>query len=298
MSKVFNLSYVLDEKCKKRIDLVSSNRLEELDDFIMSNFTTTDDVREKYKEVIDIFCQKNKDILEKAKKKGYRGYVVITYQDGDHVRRIPVMYKDGKKLKNIYECIEIFNENYNKKEIIREIRNKKYDVFTGEELTQLYFARYYLYYLQWTKKDEDDFNKFADMFYKRIIGNKKGKVKEDDLDLEKLYYHFRYMMDYFPFSTGKNKERVAVTGIKVDKLSEIEKAKVYHELYHGPSDIIKYSEIKTPDREGVEVIDSAPDDFKYAFYKALDTGDFDILYNMYSLEEIERYTNLLEGKRK
>ena len=47
----------------------------------MSNFTNTEDVRTKYKEVIDIFFQKNADFFKKIKRK-YRGSVVITYDDG------------------------------------------------------------------------------------------------------------------------------------------------------------------------------------------------------------------------
>ena len=53
MKKIFNLSLLLDTRGHKRIDLASYSNLEELDDFIMSNFTTTEDVRTKYKEVID-----------------------------------------------------------------------------------------------------------------------------------------------------------------------------------------------------------------------------------------------------
>lgn len=291
MSRLFNLSYIVDKEGKKRIDLIGFSNLEELDDFIMTNFTSTEDVRAKYKEAIDIFCQKNKDIFEKSKVPGYRGSIVITYQDGNKLRRIPVMYKDGRKIKSIPECIEIFNEHYQDKKIIRKIEKDKSSVFTGEELSQLYFARYYLHYKQWSKSDEEDFEKFAKMFYKRIITNNK-----DDNNM--LYYHFRYMMDYFPFGIGKNKEHIVVTSIEADKLSQIEKNKLYHELYHGTSDIIKYSEIKTPEREGVEVIEEAPDEFKYVFYKALDTGDFDMLYDNYSLEDIDKYTNLLKGKRK
>ena len=86
MSRTFNLSYIVDTKGNKRIDLISFCHLEELDDFIMSNFVTTDDVRAKYKEVIDIFDKKNKAIFDNAKKSGYRGSVVITYQDGNTIR--------------------------------------------------------------------------------------------------------------------------------------------------------------------------------------------------------------------
>jgi hypothetical protein len=295
MSRTYNLSYIVDKDGNNRIDLISFSHLEELDDFIMSNFVTTDDVRAKYKEVIDIFNQKNKAIFDNAKNSGYRGSIVVTYQDGNTLRRIPVMYKDGKKMKDVHECFQLFNELYNNKYIIREIKTRKSSVFSGDELSRLKKAKYYLEYTQWGSDDVDNFNDFAEMFYKRVVGAKKEKVIEEDLDWEDLYYHFRYMMDYFPFTIGENKEHVRVTYVDVDKLSKIERDKIYHSLYHEGKEIIKYSEIKTPDREGVEVVDSAPDEFKYVFYKALDTGDFDTLYNMYSLEEIEKYT---KGKRK
>ena len=71
MKKIFNLSLLLDEKGLNRIDLASYNTLEELDDFIMDNFTTTEDVRTKYKEVIDIFFQKNEEFFKKLKRKYY-----------------------------------------------------------------------------------------------------------------------------------------------------------------------------------------------------------------------------------
>ena len=287
MGKVFNLSYVVDKDGKKRVDLASFNTLEELDDFIVSNFTTTEDVRYKYKEVIDIFREKNKATFENSKNPGYRASIVITYEDGKDVRRIPVMYKDGRKMKSIEECKEIFTKLYTDKIIIKDIRDNKKSIFTSEEMDYLYFARYYLDYQQWGSRDEQAFQSFADRFYKRIITKSK--------DEHELYYHFRYMMDYFPFSIGENKEHIVITDIEADKLSQIERNKIYHDLYHGGKEIIKYSEVKTPDREGVEVESWAPEEFKYAFYKALDTGDFDLLYNTYSLEEIEKYTH---GKRK
>ena len=282
MKKIYNLSLTLDKDGKNRIDLASFSNLEELDDFIMSNFTTTEDVRTKYKEVIDIFFQKNADFFKKIKRK-YRGSVVITYDDGNKVRRIPVMYKDGRRLKDLEECLNIFEESYLNKEIIREIKKYKPDIFTGEEIGRLNRARYFLYYQQYSADDMKEFGAFARMFRKRI------------LNTETLYYHFRYMMDYFDFSIGENKTNVMVTEVKTDKLSDIEKSKIYHSLYHGNGEIVKFSEIKTPEREGIEVVDNAPEEFKYAFYKALDTGDFDILYNLYSIEEIEKYTR---GKRK
>ena len=282
MKKIYNLSLTLDTDGKNRIDLASFSNLEELDDFIMSNFTNTEDVRTKYKEVIDIFFQKNADFFKKIKRK-YRGSVVITYDDGNKVRRIPVMYKDGRRLKDLEECLNIFEESYLSKETIREIKKYKPDIFTGEEIGRLNRARYFLYYQQYSADDMKEFGAFARMFRKRI------------LNTETLYYHFRYMMDYFDFSIGENKTNVMVTEVKTDKLSDIEKSKIYHSLYHGNGEIVKFSEIKTPEREGIEVVDNAPEEFKYAFYKALDTGDFDILYNLYSIEEIEKYTR---GKRK
>ena len=284
MKKIFNLSLLLDEKGLNRIDLASYNTLEELDDFIMNNFTTTEDVRVKYKEAIDIFFQKNKDFFKNLKKK-YRGTVVITFEDGNKIRKIPVMYKDGRKLKDLDKCLQIFEETYTDKKIIRNIQDRKPSVFTGEELDELDYARYYLHYKQWSSDDKKAFDTFAKMFHKRV------------LNTETLYYHFRYMMDYFDFGIGLNKTRVQITGVESDKLSQIERSQIYHKLYHT-TEIVKYSEIKTPEREGVEVLDTAPEEFKYVFYKALDTGDFDTLYNIYSIEEIEKYTNLIKGKRK
>ena len=284
MKKIFNLSLLLDEKGLNRIDLASYSNLEELDDFIMSNFTTTEDVREKYKGVIEIFFQKNKEFLSKIKRK-YRGSVVITYEDGNRVRKIPVMYKDGRKLKDLEECLNIFEASYTDKRIIREIKDNKPSVFTGEELSELNRARYFLYYQQWGSDDKKAFNEFARIFRKRI------------LNTETIYYHFRYMMDYFDFSIGENKTNIQVTSVEADKLSEIEKNRIYHDLFHGNGEIVKYGDIKTPESEGVEVLDSAPDEFKYVFERALETGDFDKLYDMYSIEDIDRWTNLHKGKR-
>ncbi len=284
MKKIFNLSLLLDEKGLNRIDLASYNTLEELDDFIMSNFVTTEDVRKKYKDAIDIFLQKNKEFLSKIKRK-YRGTVVITFEDGNKVRKIPVMYKDSREMKSLEECLDIFEKSYTDKTIIKKIVDGKSSILTGEELDELNYARYYLYYTKWGSDDKKAFDSFTKMFYKRI-------TRSND-----LYYQFRYMMDYFDFGIGSNKTRVQITGVESDKLSPIERSQIYHKLYHT-TEIVKYSEIKTPEREGVEVLDSAPEEFKYVFYKALDTGDFDTLYNMYSIEEIEKYTNLIKGKRK
>lgn len=287
MSKTFNLSLVLDEKGKNRIDLVTSDNLVELDDFIMSNFITTKDVREKYKEAIDIFYQKNKKLMESFTRK-WKGAVVIIYDDNGVLTKIPVMYKDGRNIKSLDECVKIFNLTIHDKYKMKYLVENKPGIFTGEELSYFYKANYYVNYTQYTKEDKRAYEFFIDLFHKRIT------ICDD----EKLYYHFRSLMDYFDFGIGKNKENIRVTSVEADKLSEMERNMLYHKLFHGNGEIVKYSEIKTPEREGVEVKDSAPEEFEYIFYKALDTGDFDKLYDMYSIEEIERYTNLLEGKRK
>ena len=287
MSKTFNLSLVLDEKGKNRIDLVTTDNLSELDDFIMSNFVTTKDVREKYKEAIDIFYQKNKELMATFKRK-WRGSVVIVYDDNGVLTKIPMMYKDGRTIKSLNECLEIFNLTIHDKKKMKYLVDNKPGIFTGEELNYFYRANYYVNYTQYTKKDKKAYEDFIDLFQKRMT------ICDD----ETLYCHFRSLMDYFDFGIGKNKEYVKVTSVEADKLSEMEKDMLYHKLFHGNGEIVKYSEIKTPEREGVEVLDSAPEEFEYVFYKALDTGDFDKLYDMYSIEEIEKYTNLLERKRK
>lgn len=287
MSKTFNLSLILDEKGKNRIDLVTTHNLVELDDFIMSNFITTKDVRAKYKEAIDIFYQKNKKLMESFTRK-WKGSVVIIYDDNGKLTKIPVMYKDGRNIKSLNECLEIFNLTIHDKKKMKYLVDNKPGVFTGEELSYFYRANYYVNYTQYTKKDKKAYEDFIDLFHKRIT------ICDD----ETLYYHFRSLMDYFDFSIGKNKECVKVTSVDADKLSEMERNMLYHKLFHGNGEIVKYSEIKTPLGEGVEVIDEAPEEFKYIYYKALDTGDFDKLYDMYSIDEIEKYTNLLEGKRK
>lgn len=287
MSKTFNLSLVLDEKGKNRIDLVTTDNLSELDDFIMSNFVTTKDVREKYKEAIDIFYQKNKELMATFKRK-WRGSVVIVYDDNGVLTKIPMMYKDGRTIKSLNECLEIFNLTIHDKKKMKYLVDNKPGIFTGEELNYFYRANYYVNYTQYTKKDKKAYEDFIDLFQKRMT------ICDD----ETLYCHFRSLMDYFDFGIGKNKEYVKVTSVEADKLSEMEKDMLYHKLFHGNGEIVKYSEIKTPEREGVEVLDSAPEEFEYVFYKALDTGDFDKLYDMYSIEEIEKYTNLIKGKRK
>ena len=281
MSKTFNLSYLLDVYGKKRIDLISFSSLEELDDYIISNFVTNLDVRKRYKQVIDPFYEK----VKRGNPSKWPGNIDIVYDDNGDIMKIPVMYKDGRKIKDIDTCLSIFKEAIHDKLIMKNLMTEKPDVFSDEEKYYYYKAIYYIDY--GVNSDKEKYDDFIERFYKRI-------TKDERM----LYYHFRNMMDYFDFSIGSNKERVRVTFVDELKLSKIEHDKLFHELYHGNGEIIKFSKIKTPEREGVEVIDSAPDDFKYAFYKALDTGDFDTLYNMYSLEEIEKYTNLIQGKRK
>jgi len=310
MSRLFSLSYVIvkykndennQDNEKKldysvRKDLVSFSSLLDLDEYVQRNFYHSKEVRERYQEEINDFCNNNqraKDLLTKLKGKSPNrksfGEISIICKDGNEEYKIPIMYKEGKRLKALIDCLNILKEKIKDNNIVKELYSKKKYLFSPDDLADLKATKYILDGYNGLQDDVKRLESLKTSFYRRL------KRFDDEYKYDEEYYYFRCMMDILGLYNGNNKTYANITSYDKDKISKIPKAKVTKKITESHTDIMLYDDEPTSEREEVTVIDSAPEEFKYAFYKALDTGDFDLLYNIYSLEEIEKYT---QGKRK
>ena len=295
---VFYLSLVLDKDGYEKKDLITSNRLDNLDNYIKKNFKDHRDVRRKYDEEIGEYCLQNMKFIQEENQRNHRNWTgAITilfpveeynYEKSEYELKyikLPIFYKDGKELKSEDECLKIIREKLKDREMVKKLFHERGFLLSEDEIRYYFNAEHYINGIISGGEEKDNFDDFGDTFCKRL----------KNLPKHIKYYYLRCLTDMFGLFNEHKKERVRVKSVKGEKLSKIDKVELNKKKTH---EIINYEEEITPERESVEVEETAPDEFKYVFYKALDTGDYDTLYNMYSIDEIERYSNLLKEKRK
>lgn len=163
-----NLSLVLDKDAKISLTL-ETMEAKELDKYISKNFNSKDDVRTKYKSVIDEYLKQHQRFLDEVKQKtgrDYAGSIVITeLQEDLSVKRVKVLYKKD---------IRIFKEITNNSKFILAFENRDYinyiNALKNEEQYQRIFLDYYAKELRFRNMDN---NKF-----KRVMGQWRNAIKE------------------------------------------------------------------------------------------------------------------------
>lgn len=261
--KTFNLCIALDKNSEINEDLVISNSLYKLDEYIKNNFSNHRDVRKKYDDIISEFCLTYKDriIEENMRNKDNRtGYIVILEKDYDEnnrlitVRRIKVIYQNQELLSRS-GCIKKIKKELNndiKLKILRD--NKAYLLSKNErDLIGLYFKYH------------------NDKYKVNAINFLTDRIREEKSFM--AYYDCRLLTNLCNLIRSKiNIKKGKVTNIskEIPKKINLEPSK-----YHG--------EIK--DEESVLQTDY--------FDTLIEQGNDEELYNLYSLEEIEKK----EGRR-
>lgn len=163
-----NLSLVLDKDATISLTL-ETMEAKELDKYISKNFNSSEDVRKKYKSVIDEYLKQHQHFLDEVKQKTGRDYVgsiVITeLQEDLSVKRKKVLYKKD---------IRIFKEITNNNKFILAFENRDYinyiNALKNEEKYQRIFLDYYAKELRFRNMDN---NKF-----KRVMGQWRNAIKE------------------------------------------------------------------------------------------------------------------------
>lgn len=163
-----NLSLVLDKDAKISLTL-ETMEAKELDKYISKNFNSKDDVRTKYKSLIDEYLKQHQRFLDEVKQKtgrDYAGSIVITeLQEDLSVKRVKVLYKKD---------IRIFKEITNNSKFILAFENRDYinyiNALKNEEQYQRIFLDYYAKELRFRNMDN---NKF-----KRVMGQWRNAIKE------------------------------------------------------------------------------------------------------------------------
>ena len=294
MNERYHLSFLLTEDGAKGINLMGFNKLSDLDKYVQEHFLSTVDVRREFEEDISEFCLDNREFIEeenKRNKRNWTGMIVITFpeykknsetgQNELKIIKLPMLYKNGKQLKSKEECLNILREKFKDKEIVKEIRDSRWFLISDNEKRYLNKARHFIDGYQHDRDEEKNFYDFGYVFCRRL------EVLKEDV----AYYYLRCLGNICDLYEGKNKTQVQVTSVKKEKVKKLSKVTVVRKLTKEmKNELAKISE------EEVEFTDVAPDEFKFVYLKARETGDYDTLYNMYSIDEIDRY--VIQGKRK
>lgn len=118
-----NLSIVLDKDKKIRLDLLQDVPLSQIDAYTLQ-YTSSNEIREKFKDQIDEFLEQHKDFRATFKKEGNKkGSLVIVYKDEKQdLHRMRVLYQENqKKMDTDYVMKQVFR-------VIRETKNPQFTV--------------------------------------------------------------------------------------------------------------------------------------------------------------------------
>ncbi len=295
MNQRYHLSFLLTEDGINGIDLISFNKLIDLDNYVKENFLSTVDVRKKFDQDISEFCLDNREFIQdenKRNRRNWTGMIVVTFpeykkntetgQNELKFIRLPMLYKDGKQLKPKEECIDIIREKVKDCEIVKQIMNERWFLISENERHYLNGAYHFINGYQHDSFEEKQFYDFGYVFCRRL------EVLSEDV----AYYYLRCLGNICDLYEGRNKTQVNVTSVKSKRVGSLSKVVVVKRLTKKE----KQELAKIEQEEEVVFSENAPDEFKYIFNKARETGDYDTLYNMYSIDEIDRY--VIQGKRK
>ena len=267
------LKYELDKYGAISKTLKTFKSLYEMDDFL-SNFHDSNDVREYFFDEINEFLKTKEatEYLNVSSKDGRErnGYVTC-YQEYKYHRvgKIMALY-DNKIIKdNLYET---FIESLKDDKVLKNIYKRKFFLIPTEYL-----------------KDE----------LRRIVFNKGGKTPFirgfvsyiKNLDEENRYIYFRSLCDIC--NLLQNKKTKSKVSIKIVNVSNIKGINEYQLVKENNFEEISSDEFK------YNLRDDAPEYFEDLFYKAIRDNDFEKLFNEFTSEEIDLYSNYYEkGKVK
>lgn len=163
-----SLSLVLDEMGKISLTL-ETMEAKKLDEFIIKNFNSSDEIRKKYKYKIQPFLEQYKDFITRVEtdnNKKYNGSIVITELQNDlSIKKKKVLYK---------KQLIIFKEITKNKKFITALQNRDYiNAINAEKNNEKYkriFSDYYGIEIKFKCDSEDKF--------RRVMGQWRNSIKE------------------------------------------------------------------------------------------------------------------------
>ena len=142
IKRTFNLCITLGEDGKLNEDLIISNSLYKLDEYIKNNFNSHRDVRKKYDSLIGEFCLDNMDriINENMRNEDNRtGNIVILEKDYNEkdelvgIKRIKVIYGNSELLSRS-GCIKKIKKELEKDNKLKKLRKDKAYLLSKNEM--------------------------------------------------------------------------------------------------------------------------------------------------------------------
>ena len=260
MNRIFHLSFLLDRDGYNRIDLVSFYELSKLDDFIIKRFKSNSDVRRKYEHDISEFCLDNMKFIKNENKKNKRNWT------GSIAIICDERYKDDKTEK-LYKIPIIYQNDkkmLSKEDCLMKIKEK---LKNKNIVKKIYEEKRYL--LSDYEKDLliKNYSRSDDKYLKSFIGNFYNRLKRCNSD-DLLYFYCRSLMN-------------------VCNLNEL-----IVKTQFGMIDNIDF------DMKGnVTVVKSNSYSNDAYFNNLIDNENYEELFNVYSIDEINRDSDLLKGRK-
>ena len=197
------------------------------------------------------------------------------------IATIPIMY-EGNELVPLSDAIEHIayylqiDENFE-----RLFKEKSYLLKQSEGKIEYEYADEY-------------FNKGKDNALKQeVINSLINRIKI--MDEEKRYLYLRTLMNICHLTEKEIYTIVGKVGMINDNIPQntaySKKGYVQMEVLEDSNFERALHSIDSDEDFSYEVYDDAPDYFKDVFYKAIENNDFDILFNLFSSEEIDLYSN-------
>lgn len=261
MNRIFHLAFLLDRDGYKRIDLVSFDKLSKLDQFIIERFRNNKDVREKYSQDISEFCLDNMNFIKQENKKNKRnwtGSIAIICDERNNDDQCEKLYKIPIIYQNDKKLLSKENCLYKIKD---NLKNK-------EIVKKIFEEKRYL--LSDYEKDLliKNYSRSDDKYLKSFIGNFYNRLKRMPSD-ELLYFYCRHLMH-------------------ICSLNELEIKTI--------SGTIKNITAQVPiDTAIVKKSGYASDTY---FNDLIEKENYEELYSLYDLDEIDKNSDLLRGGRK
>lgn len=221
-SRTYSLSFILDKDGWLKEDLIISNSLYKLDNYIKNNFNGTKDVRRIYDEKISEFCLNNMKLIQDENERNHHnatGRIVIlenTYNDGRlcDVKQIKVIYHDNL-LPSRKKCITKIRKSLNDDNKLKELYQRKNYLLSQNELELIRL-----------------YDRFHNRKYKKsVIGFLTNRIKE--AGGTEAYYYCRHLTNLCDLLKEKKKKKVKITkinGSKIEKNMSLQKDLPYHYL--------------------------------------------------------------------
>ena len=258
---MFHLSFILDELGYNRINLVSFYELSKLDNFIIKNFRNTYDVRKKYQQDISEFCLVNRELIEEENKRNnhnWTGSIAIIAEERDKNDHVGLFHKIPIIYKNDLKLLS-------KDECLIKIKNK----LKNPNIIKVIYQNKKIMLSQNERELYIKDSKRSDNKYlKSCIGNFYTRISHYDDEL--LYYYCRSLMNIFELNE-------LTIWTKFGSINHINK-NIPHDMHLNKEKIISNSN-------------------DIYLNRLISNNNYEELFNIYSIDEINRDTDMFEKGR-